>query len=108
LNLSSADLARALLISPQAAGSLVKRLSAAGLVEQTTGVDGSTGRLHLTPEGLARLRSAEIVATAAEERALLSLSPNKRRHLEDALLTLLHDTGKDSKASPGEYREPRV
>lgn len=71
--LSSADLARGLMTTPQAVATLVKRLTAGGLVERDQVGRGLAGAVRLTPTGQATLRGAVTVAVAAEKAALSSI-----------------------------------
>ena len=82
---SGADLARALLTTPQATATLLRRLVDAGLVERADTGPGVASAIRLTPLGLRRLRSAEVVATRSEDQALSALSAAKRRSLMQML-----------------------
>ncbi len=77
--LSGADLGRALLTTPQASATLVRRLVDAGLVERTAVSAGLASSLRLTVLGVHKLRSAEPVATQAEEIALATLPMAEQR-----------------------------
>ena len=56
--LSSAELARSLLTTPQATATLVRRLIGAGLVQRPEVAPGLAGTIRLTPRGLRKLASA--------------------------------------------------
>jgi DNA-binding MarR family transcriptional regulator len=72
--LSSADLARTLLTSPQAVNTLVQRLMAAGLVERAPGPVRQPLALTLTPAGLDSLRRSAPLATSTEQAALSAVA----------------------------------
>lgn len=86
--LSSADLARALLTTPQATATLVRRLINAGLVERPDVAPGLASALRLTNHGLRKLNGAEKIATEAEKRALRGLSSVEQRRLAETLENL--------------------
>ena len=79
--LSSADLARALLTTPQASAMLVRRLIDAELVERPVVAPGLASTIRLTPRGVRTLHGAEKIATQAEEDALRALSPTEQHRL---------------------------
>jgi DNA-binding MarR family transcriptional regulator len=83
--LSSADLARALLTTPQATATLVRRLIDAELVQRPDVAPGLASALRLTTRGLRKLTGAERIATEAEEQALSTLSPTEQRRLAATL-----------------------
>lgn len=74
--LSSADLARALLTSPQAVNTLVHRLRSAGLVERAPGPARQPLPLTVSTAGLDALRRAAPIATATEAAALAGVDPD--------------------------------
>jgi DNA-binding MarR family transcriptional regulator len=82
--LSSAELARGLMTTPQAVATLVKRLLAAGLVGR-----GLAGAVRLTSTGQAKLRRAVTVAVAAEKAALSSISTADQTKVTTVLRSLL-------------------
>jgi DNA-binding MarR family transcriptional regulator len=86
--LSSADLARALLTTPQATATLVRRLIDAGLVERPDVPPGLASTLRLTNRGLRKLNCAANIATHAEEEAFRALSPAEQRRLTTTLRVL--------------------
>jgi DNA-binding MarR family transcriptional regulator len=86
--LSSADLARALLTTPQATATLVRRLIDAGLIQRPEVSPGLAASLRLTTRGRRTLRSAERIATSAEQEALSSLSPDEQARLGEILSRL--------------------
>lgn len=83
--LSSADLARALLTTPQASATLVRRLIDAGLVQRADVAPGLAGALRLTGRGSRKLNSAETIATQAEAQALSALSAAEQLRLATTL-----------------------
>ena len=89
--LSSADLARLLLTTPQAVATLTRRLVAAGLIEQSKAGRGRSCTLALTDEGFHRLKRGSVLATEAERRALSALTIADQRRLATTLLRLLDD-----------------
>ena len=87
--LSGAELARALVTTPQAAATLIQRLVTAGLVERDHPGRGVSGAVSLTPTGHARLTSATSVAGEAEAAALSSLSHEDHARVSTVLASLL-------------------
>lgn len=87
--ISNADLAKALLITPQATATLVRRLIDAALVERPTAGPGLACNIRLSPLGLQRLQSAEEVAVAAEEQALSTVPSAEQARLTKVLRGLL-------------------
>ncbi|WP_375485648.1 MarR family winged helix-turn-helix transcriptional regulator [uncultured Jatrophihabitans sp.] len=87
--LSGAELARALLTTPQATATLIGRLTAAGLVERDRPGPGVSGAVSLTPAGRRRLRAATTVAVDAEAAALSSISRADQRRVTTVLQSLL-------------------
>ncbi|GAC1655087.1 MAG: MarR family transcriptional regulator [Mycobacterium sp.] len=83
--LSSAELARSLVTTPQATATLVRRLIGAGLVQRPEVAPGLAGTIRLTPRGLRKLHSGEKIATHAEEVALSTLSSAERHWLTKGL-----------------------
>lgn len=99
--LSSADLARALLTSPQAVNTLVQRLLASGLVERADGPTRQPLALTLSPAGLDALRAAAPVATAAEGTALAGTGPDDLATTHRTLQALLTRLGGGRGAASG-------
>ena len=87
--LSSAQLARGLLTTPQAVATLIKRLDSAGLIARDQPGRGLSGAVRLTDAGRARLDGAVAVAVAAEAAALSPVSAADRKHLRSTLQSLL-------------------
>lgn len=87
--LSSAELARGLMTTPQAVATLVKRLITAGVVEREQAGRGLAGAMRLTSTGQAKLRGAATVAVAAEKAALSSISVADQKHVRTTLQALL-------------------
>lgn len=83
------DLARTLLTSPQAAGTLAARLVRDGHVLRSSEGPGLPVRLTLTTAGTGALRIAADVATHAEEDALRALTPRQRTTVMDLLRPLV-------------------
>jgi DNA-binding MarR family transcriptional regulator len=98
-SLSSSDLARVLLVTPQAVNTLVTRLLAAGLIDKAPTPPRQPLVLTLTDAGFDVLRRAEPLATAAEAAALECLEPEEVAATSAVLLRLLerlsdsNDTG---------------
>jgi DNA-binding MarR family transcriptional regulator len=87
--LSSADLARGLMTTPQAVATLIKRLMAGGLVERDDAGRGLAGAVRLTSSGQAKLQGAASVAVAAEKAALSSISATDQKRVTTILQALL-------------------
>lgn len=87
--LSSSDLARALLTTPQAVSMLVVRLVAAGLVEKAPSRARQPLVLTITQEGLEALHQAAPLATQAEAAALAHLDTAEADSVRTTLLRLL-------------------
>lgn len=87
--LSSSDLARALLTTPQAVNTLVVRLIAAGLVAKAPSRSRQPLVLTLTNLGLDSLRRAAPLAVEAEAAALAHLSEPQVYATRRTLLRLL-------------------
>lgn len=109
--LTTADLARALLTSPQAVGTLVQRLRSAGLIERTTSRAGRSVGLALSPQGLDALTDAAPLATATEAAVLTELDTDELATTERTLRRLLDRLGDQppQAADPPDtarYREP--
>jgi len=86
--LSNADLARAMLTTPQATTTLVRRLTDAGLVERPGVAPGLAGTIWLTTRGIGTLKGSDEIATQAEAEALnKAISPAE----QGRLLTMLRD-----------------
>ncbi len=88
--LSSAELARRLLTTPQATTTLVRRLIDAGLVNRPATAPGLPAAIRLTPRGLRTLQRAETIATHAENAALSALSDAEKLRLT-TILSRVHD-----------------
>jgi DNA-binding MarR family transcriptional regulator len=86
--LSSAELARALLITPQATATLVRRLIGAGLVQRPDLAPGLAGSIRLTARGRRVLDRGAKIAGRAEEEALGVLSSAERELLMSCLENL--------------------
>ncbi len=99
-SLSSSDLARALLITPQAVNTLVTRLLAAGLIDKAPTPPRQPLVLTLTDAGLDALRRAEPLATAAEAAALECLEPEEVATTNAVLLKLLERMSDRNGAGP--------
>lgn len=91
--LSSAALARLLLTTPQAVGSLVQRLAVIGLLHRSPGAPGAPIALTLTSRGGEILQRAAAVATAAEADALAALPPKDLATTQATLRNLLSVLG---------------
>jgi DNA-binding MarR family transcriptional regulator len=97
---SNADLARFLLITPQALGRVTSRLQDRGLLTRTAGDDGSR-RLPLTvsPAGTRALRAAEPAVEAAQRQLLSPLTASEQAaffHALDACTSHTDTRSKDS------------
>lgn len=87
--LSSSDLARLLLTTPQAVNTLVARLVAAGLLHRAETRSRQPLVLTLTATGLQVLQDAATIATEAEAAALAQLDRADVAQTERTLRTLL-------------------
>lgn len=83
------ELARTLLTSPQAAGTLAARLVRDGHVRRGSEGPGLPVRLTLTAAGTAALSIAAGVATNAEDEALRALTPRQRTTVMELLRPLV-------------------
>jgi len=83
--LSSAELARSLLTTPQATTTLVRRLIDAGLAQRPEVAPGLAAAIRLTPRGLRKLHRAGGVATRAENEALSALPGAETQRLATIL-----------------------
>jgi DNA-binding MarR family transcriptional regulator len=86
---SRADLARVLKISPQAVGAVVQRLLAAGLIARKASDPGLPLELSVTRAGLDTLTMATPTVHAAEKLALDELPTETRSALRIALADIL-------------------
>ena len=91
--LSTADLARALLTSPQAVGTLVQRLETAALIQRLPDRPGLRVALRATPAGITALTRAAPIATTAERVALANLDAADLATTEQTLRQLLDQLG---------------
>jgi DNA-binding MarR family transcriptional regulator len=86
---SNADLARDVMVSPQAMNMVVRGLQDRGLVARPAAV--SSGRslpAELTREGHQLMRSIDTAVRAAEQRVLEPLSPTQRAEFKTLLAAL--------------------
>lgn len=87
--LSSADLARAVLVTPQAINQLVNGLEEQGLVERRPHPShGRVVEIHPTAEGLRRLELSYPVVTELEDRIAAGLGPRKLADLKRWLVDI--------------------
>jgi DNA-binding MarR family transcriptional regulator len=84
--MSSAELARHVLVTPQSMGELLRRMAADGLIEYTPPRRGQRMRVHLTDVGSDLLDRAFAVVGAMNRPASLGLSAAESAQLN----TLLH------------------
>lgn len=87
---SRADLARILQISPQAVGGVVRRLLSAGLVKRRGSEPGLPLEISITPAGEAALAASTPIAHDAERAALADLPAESRAVLRQALESMLN------------------
>jgi len=85
--ISSAELARAIFVSPQAMVANIGRLEAAGLIERTKG-EGRVLETHLTDKGRAIYDRAGGRIQSAERYVTQTLGEDLVRVLDDGLLKL--------------------
>lgn len=98
--LSSSDLARALLTSPQAVNTLVARLIAAGLIDKALSRPRQPLVLTVTDIGMEALRRAAPLATHAEAAALATLEAHELTATRRTLERLLDRLGEHEDARP--------
>ncbi len=91
--LSSAELARQVLVTPQSMGSLLRSLAADGLVDYTPPRRGRRMRVHITDEGVALLDRAFQTVERINRPAFLGLSATEARQLNELLHRVLRATG---------------
>ncbi|WP_438390486.1 MarR family winged helix-turn-helix transcriptional regulator [Caballeronia sp. DA-9] len=89
--MSSGALAKALLTTPQAVTTLIRRLSTAGMILHDRPPRGHTGALYLTDEGAACLVAAAKFAKQAEKQNLYILSVDEQTQVFEQL-TRLHQS----------------
>jgi DNA-binding MarR family transcriptional regulator len=90
--LSSAELARHVLVTPQSMGDLLRRMAADGLVDYGQPRRGQRMRIHLTENGSRLLdRAFEIVETM-NRPTYLGLTPHESRQLNQLLHRVLAAT----------------
>jgi DNA-binding MarR family transcriptional regulator len=83
---SNADLARDVMVSPQAMNMVVRGLQDRGLVSRPTTVESGRSRpAELTREGIALLRRTGAGVRASEQRVLAPLNEQDRRDLKRIL-----------------------
>jgi DNA-binding MarR family transcriptional regulator len=83
---SNADLARFLLITPQALGRVTSRLQEGGLLVRYPGAaNGRRLPLALSPAGARALRAAEPAVEKAQRRLLIPLTPDQQAAFFHAL-----------------------
>ncbi len=87
--LSSTDLSKKLLITPQAANKLISRLEAAGLIDRASTASRQPLALSLSPSGIAALRRAEPLASRTEIAALKLVDPKDLESTHRAVRRLL-------------------
>jgi DNA-binding MarR family transcriptional regulator len=83
---SNADLARDVMVSPQAMNMVVRGLQDRGLVSRPTTVESGRSRpAELTREGIALLKRTDAGVRASEQRVLAPLNEQDRRDLKRIL-----------------------
>ncbi len=93
---SSAELARRVMLTPQSVGPLLGRLERDGLVDrEQTGPPGSRIITRITPRGRRRLIEAMALAQAVEDDLLAGLPPAQRIALGQLLWDMLGHLGAD-------------
>lgn len=97
--LSSSDLARSLLTTPQAVNTLVSRLEAAGLISRAPSLPRQPLVLTLTTSGVQALQRAALLASEAETAALAGLETGQLAATRQTLELLLEQLNQQS--APG-------
>jgi DNA-binding MarR family transcriptional regulator len=83
------EVAARLGVAPSTVSNLVRAMSTAGLVQRTpSATDLRNAHLTLTPKARDMLKRYDRVSTAALRRAMKSLTPQRRKALEQALPAL--------------------
>lgn len=90
--LSSAELARRILVTPQSMGKLLRGLADEGLIEHPPPRRGQRMRVHLSPRGAELLGRAWPVVGRMNEPASLGLTPSETRQLNALLHRVLAAT----------------
>jgi DNA-binding MarR family transcriptional regulator len=98
--LSSSDLARVLLTTPQAVNTLVARLMAAGLIEKAPSRSRQPLVLTITDVGAEALQRAVPLATRAEAAALATLQQDELTATRRTLERLLDHLGDRNDTRP--------
>lgn len=94
---SSAELARRVIVTPQSIGPLLARLQRDGLVDrQPSGVPGTAIITRITDEGRRRLVAATALVQGLEDDLVAELDPAERVEMDDQLWAML---GRLSQAS---------
>jgi DNA-binding MarR family transcriptional regulator len=91
--LSSAELARHVLVTPQSMGDLLRRMAADGLIEYTAPRRGQRMRVHLTDAGARMLDRAFEVVAAMNRPTYLGLSAAESKQLNALLHKVLTAAG---------------
>jgi DNA-binding MarR family transcriptional regulator len=90
--LSSAELARHVLVTPQSMGELLRRMARDGLIEYTPPRRGQRMRVHLTGHGSTLLDRAFAIVGAMNRPAALGLTADEARQLNTLLYKVLGAT----------------
>jgi DNA-binding MarR family transcriptional regulator len=91
--LSSAELARHVLVTPQSMGEMLRRMAGDGLIEYTPPRRGQRMRVHLTDKGSDLLDRAFAVVGSMNRPAALGLSTAESAQLNALLHKVLTATG---------------
>ena len=90
VDMTAADLARRLKISPQSVNEIVSALQAHGFVtKESVSNNRKSLRLVMTPAGARHLQLAETAIDRAEEHLFADLSPKMREDLRSALRSVI-------------------
>ncbi|MFI6128077.1 MarR family winged helix-turn-helix transcriptional regulator [Micromonospora sp. NPDC051141] len=93
---TSADLARAVLTTPQSMGPLLDQMEARGLVERTAGRGrGRAAPIRVTETGAALLREAARLVDALDDSTRRRLGERDHRELSRLLAILAEHVGND-------------
>lgn len=109
---SSAELARRVIVTPQSIGPLLARLEREGLVDrEPTGRPGTAIIRRITDTGRQRLAAATMLVQALDDDLVAGLEPAQRVELDDELWHMLGRLGRlpgspDSPAGSASSQQP--
>lgn len=97
-NVSSAELARRVIVTPQSIGPLLQKLERDGLVDrEPAGRPGTAIVRRITDAGRQRLADATALVQALDDDVVDGLGPTERDELDDQLWTMLGRLGRPTR-----------